>query len=76
MEEIDNPFFTLTPGTTTVLEGENEDGEPIRVTEEVLLEKKIVLGFETTVVAVKEWENDELVEETQDWYAQNVDGNV
>ena len=73
---IDNPFFTLTPGTITVLEGENEDGEPVRVTEEVLSSKKIVMGIESTSVLVKEWENGELVEETEDWFAQDIEGNV
>ena len=74
--EIDNPFFPLVPGTTSVLEGENEDGETVRVTEEVLSEKKIVMGVATTVVLVKEWEDGELVEETRDWFAQDIDGNV
>lgn len=76
VDVVDNPFFTLTPGTITTLEGENEDGEPVRVTEEVLSSKKTVMGIATTVVLVKEWENGDLVEETEDWFAQDIDGNV
>jgi len=76
VDVIDNPYFTQTPGMLTVLEGLNEDDELIRVIEEVLDEIKSVMGIKVTVILVKEWENGDLVEETRDWYAQDVEGNV
>jgi hypothetical protein len=34
------------------------------------------MGVETTVVRAKEWKNGALFEETYDWYAQDIAGNV
>lgn len=76
VEVVDNPFFPLEVGSITILEGENEEGQPVRVTEEVLDEKRQVMGIAATVLLVKEWENGELVEETRDWFAQDKQGNV
>lgn len=75
VEEIDNPYFPLKPGTTFVYEGETEDGIERNVVF-VSYQKKVVMGINTTVVEDRIWENGELVEETFDWYAQDKDGNV
>ena len=48
----------------------------VRVVEEALEEKRTVFGIECTIVLVKEWENDALVEETRAWYTQDILGNV
>ena len=34
------------------------------------------MGVATTVVRVREWKNNTLVEETRDWYAQDKTGTV
>jgi hypothetical protein len=64
-----------------VLEGEEADpetGDPIqtRVELAVLPETTTVAGVEVTVAEVKEYEDDELVERTLDYYAQDADGTV
>lgn len=75
VEGIDHPYFPLTPGTTMVYEGETEEGtERIEVT--TMPETKEILGVTCTVVRDTVWLDDELVEDTFDWYAQDKDGNV
>jgi hypothetical protein len=73
---IDNPYLTLSPGRIWVYEGEKEDGEKERVEIEVTPDTKTVLGVATTVVRERCWVDDELIEDTFDWYAQDQDGNV
>lgn len=75
VDVIDNPYFPLIPGTTFFYEGESEDAT-IRNEVFVTSETRLVMGVNTTVVRDRVWENDELVEETFDWYAQDKDGNV
>jgi hypothetical protein len=72
---VTNPFFPLIPGTTLVYEGESE-GVPTREVMTVTNETKLILGVTTTVVHVQSFEDGVLIEETFDWYAQDVDGNV
>jgi len=74
-DPIDNPFFPLEPGTTFIYEGESE-GVPTREVVEVTRDTKEILGVTTTVVHALAYEDGVLVEETFDWYAQDVDGNV
>jgi len=73
---IDNQYYSLTPGTTFIYRGETEDGiekNEVYVTPQT----REVLGVTCIVVRDRVWdEDDELVEETYDWYAQDKDGNV
>ena len=77
-----NPYFPLVPGTTRIyiaVNGEGEKTERIKV--EVLKETKEILGVNCIVVRDRVWEFDEegektLIEDTFDWYAQDVDGNI
>jgi hypothetical protein len=72
---VDNPFFTLEPGTVFKLRGETEDGveeETITVTNRT----KQVMGVTTTVVKDVMRVDGEVAEYTFDWYAQDRDGNV
>ena len=71
-----NDFFPLSPGTTYVYEGEDEDGATIRVEDKVTSDTKVVMGVTCVVLLNKEWEDGSLIEETLDWYAQDVDGNA
>jgi hypothetical protein len=68
---VDNPYWPLAAGTTTVLEG---DGE--RIVVEVTDYSKVILGVTTTVVRDRAYEDGRLIEDTLDWYAQDRWGNV
>jgi hypothetical protein len=70
---VDNQFFPLVPGTAFVYE--TPDGSE-RVEVRVAEEMKTIMDVACTVVVSREFEDGELVEETADWYAQDVDGNV
>ena len=66
-----NPWFPLVEGNTWLYEG---DGETIEVV--VTGETKLIDGITCIVVIDTAWEDDVLIELTQDWYAQDVAGNV
>jgi len=75
ISEINNKFLTLTPGTTLFYESQTDEGlerNEFSVTDE----KRTVMGVETTVVWDRVWLNDELIEDTKDWFAQDIEGNV
>jgi uncharacterized membrane protein YkoI len=75
VEGVDNPYFPLTPGTTFIYEGETEDGtEHIEVL--VTDDTKVILGVECVVVRDTVSVDGEMTEDTYDWYAQDVEGNV
>lgn len=70
---VDNQYFPLVPGTAFVYETpDGAERVEVRVTEET----RSILDVTCTVVMVREFEDGELVEETADWYAQDMDGNV
>ena len=68
---VDNPYWPLTPGTTTVFEG---DGE--RIVVEVTDYTKVIMGVATTVVRDTAYAKGKVIEDTFDWYAQDRAGNV
>lgn len=72
VDVVDNPYLPLPAGARWVYEG---DGERVEVV--VTDERKEILGIEATVVrdTVTD-ESGQLVEDTFDWFAQDVDGNV
>lgn len=74
--QVDNPYFPLVPGTTSRLEGQNEEGDVETVITTVSHETRIVNGVESAILVDREYEDGELTEETFDWYAQDVNGNV
>ncbi|MBS3081152.1 PepSY domain-containing protein [Candidatus Pacearchaeota archaeon] len=72
---ITNQYFSLTPGKKMIYESKTEEGlEKIEVY--IMNETKTVNGVETRVVWDRVWLNDELIEDTKDWYAQDNEGNV
>ena len=75
VSEVDNPYFPLTPGTTFIYAGET-DGVPTSDEMNVKHQTKQILGVATTVVHHLSYEDGVLVEDTLDWFAQDVDGNV
>jgi PEP-CTERM motif len=75
----ENDYFPLVPGPTHVIlaEGE-EDGEPFTERSEltVLGPGPTILGVQTTTQLDRAYEGDLLVEETRDYYATDIEGNV
>lgn len=65
-----NPYFPLTEGIT-VLEG---DGEVITLT--VRPETKLINGVNCIVLNDLVNDEDQAMEDTDDWYAQDIEGNV
>ncbi len=74
-QPVDNKYFTLKPGMTFRYAKKAFSGT-MRVETEVTSETKQVMGVRVTVVHDREWEDDELVEDTRDWYASDNEGNV
>jgi hypothetical protein len=75
VDRIDNPYFPLEPGTVFKLRGATEDGierETVRVTDRT----RTVMGVRTTVVKDVMRTDGQVSESTQDWYAQDREGNV
>jgi hypothetical protein len=78
---IDNPWLPMVPGTTFVYEAEEED-EFIRNEITITHATTMVMGVTCTVVYDVEWVYIEeldlwfVTEETYDWHAQDIDGNV
>jgi hypothetical protein len=68
---VDNPLMPLVPGTVYVYEG---GGETIEVT--VTSDTRDILGVTCVVVRDTVSVDGEIVEDTNDWFAQDVDGNV
>jgi len=68
---VTNPYFPLVPGTTFHYRAEEEE---IAVT--VTHDTKVILGVTCTVVHDVVMVDGEITEDTFDWYAQDVDGNV
>jgi hypothetical protein len=73
--KVDNPYYPLKPGTTLVYRGVR-DGQTqvdrVRVTKRT----KKILGVACVVVRDVARHDGQLLEQTWDWFAQDVDGNV
>lgn len=72
---IDNSRLPMTPGTTYTYEGETADGSETNIVE-VTFDTKEILSVTCVVVHDTVFIDGELAEETFDWYAQDIDGNV
>jgi len=69
--EITNPYMPLVPGTALTYKGAGEMNV-FNVTDRT----REVMGVTTVVVRDRAYENGSLVEDTEDWFAQDVTGNV
>ncbi|MFC5176031.1 hypothetical protein [Nocardioides taihuensis] len=75
VDRIDNPWLPLTPGSEWVYE--TTGGDPQRITVTVTDQTREVAGVTATVVHdVVRAPDGTLLEDTYDWFAQDVDGNV
>lgn len=72
---IDNPRLPLLPGTTRIYE-KTEDGEVERIEVATLRETREILGVTCTTVHDVVFVDGEIIEDTLDWFAQDVQGNV
>jgi hypothetical protein len=75
VEVIDNPYFPHMLGMRWVYEGQTEDGLE-RTEIEILPESREVMGVQTTVVRDTVYLEGEMIEDTLDFFAQDIDGNV
>jgi hypothetical protein len=71
VEAVDNPYWPLVPGTKWTYRSADERTE-VAVTSE----RRTVMGVSTVVVHDQVFADDELMEDTFDWYAQDRAGNV
>jgi hypothetical protein len=75
--QIDNPYWPMSPGSRWVYRETDNEGTKQRVVVTVTPRTKtIASGVEARVVRDEVTENGEPVEVTDDWYAQDSDGNV
>jgi hypothetical protein len=80
--DIDNPLLPMVPGTTQTYKAEGADGCEVDVVEVTSLTKAIAAGVTARVVHDVGYEDPECngtlqkAEETDDWFAQDNDGNV
>ncbi len=72
---VTHPLFPLVPGTTSQYRKQTPAGLET-VTIEVLPTPKTVNGVKATAVRDRVFLNGVLTEDTFDWYAQDVAGNV
>jgi hypothetical protein len=73
--KIDNAYFPLTPGKTYIYKGK-EDGEPSEDHFAVTSGTKVLDGVTTRVIHDQGFVNNELTEDTKDYFAQDKDGTV
>jgi len=72
---IDNPYFPLTPGTTYIYEGQ-ADGGFEHSEFAVTTNTRVILGVTCIEVRDTVYTDGELTEDTLDWFAQDLAGNV
>ena len=73
---IDNPFWPMVPGSRWVYRETDADGASRHVEVTVLRRTKTVLGSEARVVRDIVTEGGGVRESTDDWFAQDSEGNV
>jgi hypothetical protein len=73
--KIDNKYFPLKPGTTMIYNG-TSDGDPTRDIFAVTNQTKEILGIPTRVIHDDGYVKDKHEETTNDWFAQDDQGNV
>jgi len=72
---VSNQYYPLVPGTTYHFQGESPEGLET-ITTEVLPQTKTIQGVVATIVHDRAFLDGELIEDTEDWFAQDEDGNV
>jgi hypothetical protein len=73
---IDNAYWPMSPGTRWVYRETSPDAPSLKVNVRVKSRTKEILGIDATVVRDTVTQRGQLVEDTIDWYAQDLCGNV
>jgi hypothetical protein len=76
VSQIDNQYWPMAPGTKWVSRELDKKGNAQKVTVKVTKRTKEILGINATVVHDVVSDHGELIENTFDWYAQDVCGNI
>jgi hypothetical protein len=74
--QIDNPYWPMAPGTRWTYRESDPAGNAQKVKVTVTSHTRTIAGISATVVHDKVTEDGEFIENTYDWYAQDVCGNV
>jgi hypothetical protein len=74
--KIDNPYLPMTPGSRWIYRESDGHGTVQRVVVTVTKRTKVIAGITARVVHDRVTEHGVPVEDTFDWYAQDVVGNV
>jgi hypothetical protein len=74
--EIDNPYWPMKPGNRWVYNETDAEGNEMQVEVTVTTDKKNIVGISATVVHDVVTQDGSVREDTLDWYAQDVDGNI
>ena len=69
-------YYPLAVGNRWVYNETDEDGNVLQVEVTVTSDTKVILGITATVVHDVVSQDGEVIEDTFDWYAQDVDGNI
>jgi hypothetical protein len=72
---VDHPYFPLRTGATKSFDG-TRDGKPHHTEVQILTRTRKVMGIDCVVINDTVTSNGALVEQTEDWYAQDKTGNV
>ena len=73
---IDNQYWPMAPGSVWTYRETDAEGTVSKVVVTVTSDTKEILGITTVVVHDVLTEDDQVVEDTFDWYAQDRDGNI
>jgi hypothetical protein len=76
VEQIDNPYWPMAPGSRWVFTETDFEGGEQRIVITVTDRKREIQGIQATVVRDTVTEDGELVEDTFDWFAQDKDGTL
>ncbi len=76
VNQIDNVYWPMAPGTKWVYRETNPEGRVLKVRVRVKTRTKEILGISATVVRDTVTEHGQVLEDTIDWYAQDVCGNI
>jgi hypothetical protein len=76
VQQIDNQYWPMSPGSRWVFTESDFEGNEQRIEITVTDRKKTIQGIEATVVRDVVTENGELVEDTFDWFAQDKNGTL